>query len=310
MTPLFETIVQALPAAGRRRGRPAAAAGAASSTIRATSARSASAASSAARSGATCPVAVVDRDGTVRNERIMQVLGFLGLDRIEVEEAERRRHRRVRRHRASRDLRHALRSVAARSRCRALVVDEPTISMTFEVNNSPFCGREGKYVTSRQIRERLLREALTNVALRVEETDDPGQVPGLRPRRAAPRRAAREHAARRLRARGVAPARRHQGDRRAARASRTRPSRSTWTRDSTRARSCRRSASAAASSPACSPDGKGRVRLDYVIPSRGLIGFQTEFRTLTSGIGSAVSHLRSLRPGARPRDRPSGRTAC
>ena len=45
--------------------------------------------------------------------------------------------------------------------------------MTFEVNNSPFCGREGKYVTSRQIRERLLREAMHNVALRVEETDDP-----------------------------------------------------------------------------------------------------------------------------------------
>ena len=53
------------------------------------------------------------------------------------------------------------------------MVDEPTISMTFEVNTSPFAGREGKYLTSRQIRERLLREALTNVALRVEETDDP-----------------------------------------------------------------------------------------------------------------------------------------
>ncbi len=54
-----------------------------------------------------------------------------------------------------------------------LVVDEPTIGMTFEVNTSPFAGREGKYLTSRQIRERLFREALTNVALRVEETDDP-----------------------------------------------------------------------------------------------------------------------------------------
>ena len=53
------------------------------------------------------------------------------------------------------------------------MVDEPTISMTFEVNNSPFAGREGRFLTSRQIRERLLREALTNVALRVEETEDP-----------------------------------------------------------------------------------------------------------------------------------------
>ena len=80
----------------------------------------------------------------------------------------------------------------------ASTVDEPTISMTFEVNTSPFSGREGKFVTSRQIRERLQREAIHNVALRVEETDGPRQVRGIRPRRAASRRAARKHAPRRL----------------------------------------------------------------------------------------------------------------
>ena len=91
----------------------------------------------------------------------MQVLGFLGLRSHRGRRGERRRHRRLRRHRASR--RSPTRSAIRRTpeALPPLVVDEPTISMTFEVNNSPFCGREGKYVTSRQIRERLLREALT-----------------------------------------------------------------------------------------------------------------------------------------------------
>jgi GTP-binding protein len=54
-----------------------------------------------------------------------------------------------------------------------LSVDEPTVSMTFQVNNSPFAGREGKFVTSRNIRDRLQRELIHNVALRVEDTDSP-----------------------------------------------------------------------------------------------------------------------------------------
>ena len=118
------------------------------------------------------PVVVVDREGKVRNERIMQVLGFLGLDRVEVDEA------------SAGDIvafagieypeiSDTICDPTTPEALPPLVVDEPTISMTFEVNNSPFCGREGKYVTSRQIRERLLREVMHNVALRVEETDDP-----------------------------------------------------------------------------------------------------------------------------------------
>ena len=118
------------------------------------------------------PVAVIDRDGAVRNERIGQVYGFMGLDRVEVEEA-----------RAGDII--AFSGLEAPKisdticdpdtveALPALVVDEPTISMTFETNTSPLFGQEGKFVTSRQLRERLLRETLANVALRVEETDDP-----------------------------------------------------------------------------------------------------------------------------------------
>ena len=109
---------QALPAAGRRREGPAAAAGQRSSTTRATSARSASAASSAARIRRNSPVVVVDRDGKVRNERIMQVLGFLGLDRIEVEEASAGDIVAFAGIEHPADLRHDLRSGASPRRCR------------------------------------------------------------------------------------------------------------------------------------------------------------------------------------------------
>ena len=81
-------------------------------------------------------------------------------------------------------------------------MDEPTISMTFQVNNSPFAGVKdrsgGKFLTSRQLRDRLMREALHNVALKVEETEDAGQVQGQRPRRVAPVDPDRNHASRRL----------------------------------------------------------------------------------------------------------------
>ena len=90
-----------------------------------------------------------------------------------------------------------------------LKVDEPTLTMNFQVNTSPLAGREGKYVTSRQMRERLrARDCMSNVALRVEDTADADMFVVSRPRRAAPDDPAREHAPRRLRARGVAPARR------------------------------------------------------------------------------------------------------
>ena len=228
------------------------------------------------------PVVVVDREGKVRNERIMQVMGFLGLHRVEAEEA------------SAGDIvafagieypeiSETICDPAVPEGLPHLVVDEPTISMTFEVNNSPFCGRDGKYVTSRQIRERLLREALTNVALRVEETDDPDKF--------------RVFGRGELHLSVLLENMRREGYELAV----SRPkvvikeiegqpcepyeTLAVDLDESTQGAIMQELGERGGQLTGMYPDGKGRVRLDYVIPSRGLIGFQTEFRTLTSGTG-------------------------
>jgi GTP-binding protein len=227
-------------------------------------------------------VAVVDPAGNVRQERIAQVLGFHGLTRTEVESA------------SAGDIvafaglpepkiSETLCDPANVEALPQLTVDEPTISMTFEVNTSPFYGRDGKYVTSRQIRERLVREAKHNVALRVEETDDPDkfivygrgelhlgvllenmrregyEVAVSKPRVVVKQIDGQLHEPYELLTVDVED--NSQGD--------------VMSQLGSRGGELR----------AMQPDGRGRVRLDYLIPSRGLIGFQTEFRTLTSGTG-------------------------
>ena len=101
-------------------------------------------------------------------------------------------------------------------------IDPPTVTMSFIVNDSPLAGTEGDKVTSRVIRDRLMREAEGNVALKIEESADKDSLLRLRPRRIAACRADRDHAPRRFRACRVASARRHaEGrERRAARADR------------------------------------------------------------------------------------------
>jgi GTP-binding protein len=228
-------------------------------------------------------VTVVDRHGQARNEKIMQVLGFHGLNRIEVDEAGARRHRRVLAGIERPAISDTLCDPVRPEALHALMVDEPTIGMTFEVNTSPFAGREGKYITSRQIRERLFREALTNVALRVEETDDPDkyQVYGrgelhLGVLLENMRREGYEIAVSRPRVvikeiDGV----------------KNEPYEvlAVDIEDSSQGSVMTALGSRGGLLQAMHPDGKGRVRLDYIIPARGLIGFQTEFRTMTSGLG-------------------------
>jgi len=227
-------------------------------------------------------VTVVGRDGRQRGERITQILGFHGLTRVEVESA------------GAGDIvafagiaqpqvSDTLCDPATVEPLPSLIVDEPTISMTFEVNTSPFLGREGKFVTSRQIRERLERESIHNVALRVEPTADPDKfvVFGrgelhLGVLLENMRREGYEMSVSRPRVvikyiDGVA----HEPFEQV-----TVDADSESQGDIMSALGRR-----GAELKDMQADGRGRVRLDYMMPSRGLIGFQTEFRTMTRGTG-------------------------
>jgi GTP-binding protein len=169
-----------------------------------------------------------------------------------------------------------------------LAVDEPTLTMTFQVNTSPFAGQEGRFVTSRQLGERLARELNTNVALRVEETADPDIF--------------------RVSGRGelhltiLLENMRREGYELAV----GRPQVITRTidgvvcepfealtvdlEDSHQGAVMEALGARRAELTDMAPDGKGRVRLEYRIPARGLIGFQNEFLNLTRGTG-LMSHV-------------------
>jgi GTP-binding protein len=227
-------------------------------------------------------VTVVSRQGEQRTERITQILGFHGLTRVEVESA------------GAGDIvafagiaepkvSDTLCDPATVEPLPSMTVDEPTISMTFEVNTSPFLGRDGKFVTSRQIRERLEREAIHNVALRVEPTGDPDKfvVFGrgelhLGVLLENMRREGYEMAVSRPRVvvkqiNGEA----HE------------PYEQVTVDADADAQGAIMQAlgSRGGDLKDMQADGRGRVRLDYMVPSRGLIGFQTEFRTMTRGTG-------------------------
>jgi len=228
------------------------------------------------------PVAIVDRDGKKRNGRVLQVLGFMGLERKEVPEAE-----------AgdivaisgieSLSISDTVCAVDAPEQLPVMTVDEPTISMTFQVNNSPFCGKEGKFMTSRQIRERLMREVLHNVALKVEETEDPDKfkVSGrgelhLSVLIETMRREGYELAV----SRPEVILKQVDGE--------THEPYEQLVVDMEeqfQGGVMERLGQRRGQLKNMEPDGRGRVRLEYVIPARGLIGFQTEFRTVTAGTG-------------------------
>ncbi|NIR75055.1 MAG: GTP-binding protein, partial [Gemmatimonadetes bacterium] len=225
-------------------------------------------------------VTVVDREGKPRGARVQQLFGFLGLERIEVEEA-----------RAG-DIvaftgvdplyiSDTLCDPRRPEALPALSVDEPTVSMTFQVNKSPFAGREGKFLTSRQIRERLDRELVHNVALRVEETDDPDKF-RVSGRGELHLSILIENMRREGYELGVS---RPEVIIREVDGERQEPYEQVTldVEEQHRGAVMEKLGERGGDLANIVPDGKGRVRLDYIMPSRGLIGFRTEFLTATQG---------------------------
>jgi len=227
-------------------------------------------------------IKIIGADGKVRDGRMMQLFGFDGLKRVETETAE------------AGDIivfsgieeLFISDTLCERNHVEALPplsVDEPTVSMTFSVNSSPFSGQDGKFLTSRQIDERLRRECLHNVALRVEQLGDSDKFrvsgrgelhlgilienmrrEGFELSVSRPEVIVREIdgvACEPYEQLTIDVDEQHQGAVMEALGTRK------------------------GNLENMQPDGRGRVRLDYVIPSRGLIGFQSEFMTLSSGTG-------------------------
>ncbi|MEJ2423439.1 MAG: translational GTPase TypA [Candidatus Thiodiazotropha sp.] len=227
-------------------------------------------------------ITVAKYDGEQQRAKIGLVYGYLGLERFEVEQASAGDIIAISGLEAP-NVSDTLCDPAHPEPMPHLTVDEPTVSMTFQVNTSPFAGREGKYLTSRQLKERLERELIHNVALRVEEGTDPEKfkVSGrgelhLSVLIESMRREGFELAVsrpevifREVDGEICEPYEQltvdvEEGDQGAI----------------MEALGIRKG-----ELKDMVPDGKGRVRLDYIIPSRGLIGFQTEFMTSTSGTG-------------------------
>ena len=244
------------------------------------------------------PLTLIKSDGTTRSGRMLKIYGFHGLNRIEVESAE------------AGDIiafcgidklqiSETLCDPANVEALPALSIDEPTVSMTFQVNNSPFAGKEGKFITTRQIRDRLDKELQHNVALRVEPTDDPDKFK-VSGRGELHLSVLIENMRREGFEMGV-----------------SRPEVIIKEIDGIKSEPfeyvtieveevhqgtiMEKLGDRKGDLKDMVPDGKGRIRLEYIVPSRGLLGFQTEFLTATSGSGlfyHVFDHYGPVKEGA------------
>ena len=231
-------------------------------------------------------VVVVSSDGEQRKGKILQVMGYNGLERNEVSEAQ------------AGDIvcitgidqlniSDTICNPEQVEALEALSVDEPTVSMTFQVNDSPFAGREGKYISSRNLKERLEQELIHNVALKVEQGDSPDKFK-VSGRGELHLSVLIENMRREDYELGVSKPEviqkevngeihepfeqividiedQHQG--------------SVMEEMGIRKADLQN----------MEPDGKGRVKLEFLAPSRGMIGFRSSFLTMTSGTGIMTS---------------------
>ncbi len=249
------------------------------------------------RIGANSPITLIDRDGRRRNGRMLQIFGFLGLERVETQEAQ------------AGDIiaftgidglniSDTLCDPDHVEALPPLTVDEPTVSMTFQVNNSPFAGKDGKFVTSRQIKERLEQELIHNVALRVEQLEDPDKF-RVSGRGELHLSILIENMRREGYELGVS---RPEVIVREIDGVRQEP----WEQltvdveEQHQGTVMEKLGERGGELKDMVPDGRGRVRLDYLIPARGLIGFRTEFLTATQGTGllyNVFDHYGPVKPG-------------
>ena len=231
-------------------------------------------------------VVVVGPDASERKGKVLQVMGYNGLERVEVNEAQ------------AGDIicitgidklniSDTLCSPDEIESLPPLSVDEPTVSMTFQVNNSPFAGREGKYISSRNLKERLEQELIHNVALRVEQGDSPDKFK-VSGRGELHLSVLIENMRRENYELGVSKPEviqkevdgeihepfeqividiedQHQGS------------------------IMEEMGQRKADLQNMEPDGKGRIKLEFLAPSRGMIGFRSSFLTMTSGTGIMTS---------------------
>jgi GTP-binding protein len=228
------------------------------------------------------PVSIIDRHGQTRQGRILQVYKFIGLQKVEAEEA------------SAGDIiaitgieqlqiSDTLCEPSQVEALPALSVDEPTIHMVFQVNDSPFAGQDGKLITSRRIHDRLQQELLHNVALRVEQTNEPDKfrvagrgelhlailVENMRREGYELAISKPEVIMQEIDGQLCEPFEQLTVD----------------IEESHQGNVMEKLGMRKAELQDMVPDGHGRIRLDYTIPTRGLIGFHSEFLTATSGSG-------------------------
>ena len=231
-------------------------------------------------------VIIVGSDASERKGRVLQVMGYNGLERVEVDEAQAGDIICI----TGIDKLNISDTLCSPDEIEALPplsVDEPTVSMTFQVNNSPFAGREGKYISSRNLKERLEQELIHNVALRVEQGDSPDKFK-VSGRGELHLSVLIENMRREDYELGVSKPEviqkevngevhepfeqividiedQHQGS------------------------IMEEMGQRKADLQNMEPDGKGRIKLEFLAPSRGMIGFRLSFLTMTSGTGIMTS---------------------